>query len=87
MGQNFLQEDHSLLAVLARRLAFGPLVQLQISFHFGLPVQTAVLLQPLNVLAAAAMGYHAPRMLSSVPGMQELVCGQVAHGMMWCCLS
>jgi hypothetical protein len=81
MGQNFLQENHSLLAVLAHRLAFGPLVQLQISFHFGLPVHTAVLLQPLNVLAAAAMGYNAPLMLSSVPGMQELaekVCGHVA---------
>jgi hypothetical protein len=81
MGQKFLQENSSLHAVLARRLAFGPLVQLQISFHFGLPVQTAVLLQPLSVPGAAAMGYNAPRMLLAVPGMQALtgqVCSRVS---------
>jgi hypothetical protein len=81
MGQKFLQEEHSLQAVLARRLALIPLVQLQISFHFVLPVQTAVLLQPLSLLGAAAMSYNAPQMLRAVPGMQglaEKVCGRVA---------
>ncbi|WIA08164.1 hypothetical protein OEZ85_007618 [Tetradesmus obliquus] len=72
MGAKFLQEEHSLVAVLARRLGFGPLIQLQISFNFSLPVRTAVLLQPLCAAAAAVMGYNAPRMLGAVPGMMQL---------------
>jgi hypothetical protein len=81
LGQAFLQEHQSLHALLVRRLAFAPLMQLQISFHFGLPVHTALLLQPFGAFAAAAMGYNAPQMLAAVPGMQAVaghLCEQLA---------
>lgn len=83
MGAKFLQEEHSLVAVLARRLGFGPLMQLQISFNFSLPVRTAVLLQRLLWATTRRRCWGRCQACNS---LQDNCACCYQHGTSWCCL-